>query len=146
MIEKEYINIDLDLKTQNEVFEYLSLQATELGITDSQKDIYEGLQEREKESTTGFGKGIAIPHTKNKAVKDPSILVVRSKNLIEWNSLDGNPINTAISLLVPDGNSNIHLKLLSKISRQMMHSEFTDVLKEGTKEEIFTTITNILDN
>lgn len=51
-----------------------------------------------------------------------------------------------INLLVPDGKSNIHLKMLAKLSRQLMHKEFTTILKEGSEGQILEAIQNVLNS
>ena len=72
-------------------------------------------EEREKESTTGFGNGIAIPHAKSDNVNQATILFARGVNDVDWDSLDGKPVNTWISLLVPTSEGSVHLKLLAKL-------------------------------
>ncbi|WP_099974189.1 fructose PTS transporter subunit IIA [Lactobacillus terrae] len=146
IIDADLVNLDLDLSTQDDVFKYLANSSVKNGRANNVDSIYQGLIEREKESTTGFGKGIAIPHTKNSAVIDVTVAVIRTNNLIEWNSLDGKPVNTMINLLVPDNQADEHLKLLAKLSRQLMHEDFTNVLKNGTKEEILEIVNNVITN
>lgn len=144
MIDKHLIDLTVDVTSQKEMFHYLANIAFQNGrIIDSQS-IEQGLQDRETEATTGFGNNIAIPHTKSNAVKEPTVIIARNEEGLEWHSLDGKPVSTIINLLVPDSQADMHLKMLAKLSRQMMHTDFTDILKTGTKDEILTSITNIL--
>lgn len=146
MIDKNLINLEGNVATQKEMFHYLADLAFQEDRAKDSTAIEQGLNEREAESTTGFGKHIAIPHTKNSAVKEPTVIMVRNQQSLEWNSLDGQPVETIINLLVPDNQSDTHLKMLAKLSRQMMHADFTDVLKTGTKEEILTMLTKVLSD
>ena len=96
--------------------------------------------EREAESTTGFGNGVAIPHSKAENNVTATIIFGRSKQPIEWQSLDGQPANTFISLIVPAAEAGVHLQLLAKLSRQLVHPEFVDVLKNGSQDEVYELI------
>lgn len=144
IINENLIRLDADLATQEAVFQELSKMAYLNNRVTNQQVIVTGLKMREAETTTGFGNGIAIPHTKNKAVKKPTVIVLRNKQLINWHSLDGKPVNTIISLLVPVDRGDTHLRMLAKLSRQMMHREFTDALKFDDQQQILTTISAVL--
>lgn len=144
IINEDLIQLKADLVTQEAVFQELSKMAYLNQRVTNQQVIANGLKAREEETTTGFGNGIAIPHTKNKAVKEPTVIVLRNKQLIDWHSLDGKPVNTIISLLVPTSRADEHLRMLAKLSRQMMHREFTDALKFDNQQQILTTISAVL--
>lgn len=144
IINEDLIQLKADLATQEAVFQELSKMAYLNQRVTNQQVIANGLKAREEETTTGFGNGIAIPHTKNKAVKEPTVIVLRNKQLIDWHSLDGKPVNTIISLLVPTSRADEHLRMLAKLSRQMMHREFTDALKFDNQQQILTTISAVL--
>lgn len=97
-----------------------------------QKQVENGLFAREEEGTTGFTDGIAIPHTQVPDLNDARIGVVTFKNPIEWESLDGKPIEIATILLTPNGNGNNgHLKLLSQLSRKLISEEFVEELHQN---------------
>ncbi|WP_275574544.1 PTS sugar transporter subunit IIA [Enterococcus crotali] len=75
--------------------------------------------------------GFAIPHAKSSAIKEASILIVKMKNPIEWDSLDGKPTEVIIALLIPEQEAGTtHLKLLSKVARLLMKDDFKTQLKE----------------
>lgn len=146
IINDKLIDLNVNVNSQQDMFDYLAdLAACQGRVTDSEA-IKLGLQAREQESTTGFGKEVAIPHTKNKAVKEPTIIILRNKNNLEWHSLDGKPVNTVINLLVPDNQADIHLKMLARLSRQMMHNDFLEILKSGSKTDILAIITQVLSD
>ncbi|MBF7120299.1 PTS fructose transporter subunit IIA [Pediococcus pentosaceus] len=146
MINKSLIDLEASEDSQKAIFKHLAQMAFDEGRIADIDGVENGLKDREMEATTGFGKGIAIPHTKSKYVKEPTIIVLRNNQEIEWNSLDGKPVNMFINLLVPDGKSNIHLKMLAKLSRQLMHKEFTTILKEGSEGQILEAIQNVLNS
>lgn len=140
MFEKNFIEMNLQGDNQNEIFNSLAKLAKDKNRVKSSEQLIKDYKAREEESTTGFGNGIAIPHAKSDNVETATILVGRSNKEIEWNSLDEKPVNSFISLLVPRDEGNVHLQLLAKLSRQLIHKEFIHVLKTGTRDEVFDLI------
>lgn len=87
--------------------------------------------DREELSTTGIGFRIAIPHGKSCAVAEPTVAFARLKKPLDWNSLDGEPVEVVFLLAVPSVSaSDEHLRILSALARKLMHEEF--------KEKLFT--------
>ena len=83
-----------------------------------------------------MGFGIAIPHGKSSAVKEP-FLCFGKVDSVEWNSLDKKPVNMVFMIGVPEEAGNAHLKILANISRKLMKQEFRDSLNEmKTSEEL----------
>ncbi|WP_347938211.1 fructose-specific PTS transporter subunit EIIC [Mycoplasma feriruminatoris] len=140
IFKKDYIFLNVDLKTKQEVFEFIGSKAKELEIVTSKKALVDGFKLREKEGTTGFEDGFAIPHPKDvKQIKKAAVFVLKFKNPIEWNSLDNQPIQIAIALLTPSSTeqNNSHLTLLSKVAVKLTDQEFKIKLKQAkTKKEI----------
>ncbi|NBJ70690.1 MULTISPECIES: PTS sugar transporter subunit IIA [Clostridia] len=108
---------------------------------------YKSLVERERESTTGFGNGFAIPHAKEDIVKQPTIIVVRLNNPVDWNSLDNKPVKMLVALAIPKKyKGTVHLKLLANLSENLMEEKFRKQLLYSTnKDGICTTIKNIME-
>lgn len=138
LINKNLIVLDLKAKTKIEAIEELAKLAEKEEKIYSFDDYIKSVLDREKTYTTGVGNGIAIPHGKSKAVKEVMIVFGRSDDGIEWNSLDGKLVNIIFLLGVPaESVENIHLKVLSKLSRKLMNEEFVEALRRSkTKEEI----------
>lgn len=112
------------------------------------KQVRDGLFAREDEGTTGFTDGIAIPHTQVPDLEDARIGVVTFGNPIEWESLDGKPIEIATVLLTPNSNgNNEHLKLLSKLSRKLISEDFVKQLHENkhNQDGLFNMIAEIVN-
>lgn len=155
MIKREYIVIDLDLKNKNEVLDFIGKKALECGITDDIKTLISDLKDREKQFSTDIGIGISIPHTKSDAVKKTSVLFLRYKNSINWNGLsdkqasgdENSGVMGSIVFLTPKNDEdNVHLKILSRISRQLMHKDFLDMLfNESNSENIYKGINQIIE-
>lgn len=145
IVNKDLITIGLKASTKEEAIRSLAEMAANEGKVTSVEDYINSVLEREKSCTTGIGNGIAIPHGKSKAVKEAIIVFGKSHSDIQWNALDGNPVNMIFLLGVPADNvDNLHLKVLSQLSRKLMNEDFVDLLKNSnTVEEIFTALKDI---
>lgn len=108
-------------------------------ITD--KDAYiAGLKAREEESTTAVGEGIAIPHYKGKAAKQPGLAAMVCPDGTEFDSADGEPVTLIFAIAAPDTKENVHLDVLSKLSVMMMDENFTKNLRAAKTPEEFLSI------
>lgn len=101
------------------------------------KRVTDTIFDREKLVSTGVGKGFAIPHGKTDAIKDIVAAFVITKNPIDFDSIDGEPVRFIFLLIGKETLLNTHIKLLSRISRLMNKEEFRDRLLEAkSKEEV----------
>lgn len=92
-----------------------------------EQEILAGLAKREKLSSTGIGKGIAIPHCRMKSVPDFVVGVITVPTGVDFEALDKKPVNIVIFIIAPEAESNKHVKLLSAISQTLL---MPDVPKE----------------
>ena len=90
---------------------------------------------REMEFSTGIGMGIAIPHAKDASVKEAALTLGLSHKGVDYESLDGTPAHIFFLIAVPADSNDIHLKVLSYISRKLMHQEVRDRLLAATTYE-----------
>lgn len=128
--------LDQSLNSKEELFEVISKKAEELGYLEKAKDCLDGLKAREALDTTGFQDGFAIPHCKSSKVLFPGILFFKTKQ-IEWDSLDGNPIECSFVLLIPESKAGTeHMRLLSKIAAALIDDDFRDNIKSASIEEV----------
>ena len=140
MFTKDNMIMDLQGTTQKEILEDLAKKAYAMGAVKDAAALVSDYLDREEESTTGFGNGVAIPHSKSDNNLKATIIFGRSQHPIEWQSLDGQPANTFISLIVPTAEAGVHLQLLAKLSRQLVHPDFVNVLKNGNQDEVYELI------
>jgi nitrogen PTS system EIIA component len=89
------------------------------------------LMEREELGSTGIGQGIAIPHGKSDALKDIVAAFGISKKGVNFNALDGEPVNLIFLLIAPHDSAGAHLKALAKISRLLKDKFFRQALREA---------------
>ncbi len=122
------------LATREDMLRFISDKAAELGVTDDADAVYQAFVAREEMGETGMTDGFAVPHAKSTAIKEPAVIVVKNDHTIEWPSFDDKPIDIAISLLVPDGETGItHIRLLSKTAVLLMKDEFKSLVR-GTDD------------
>ncbi|MCI1824008.1 MAG: fructose-specific PTS transporter subunit EIIC [Megasphaera sp.] len=96
--------------------------------------------DREQEGSTGIGEGIAIPHAKTAAVREPGLAAMISRDGIDFDSIDDEPAHLFFLIAAPEGGENIHLELLSRLSRMLMDNQFRDSLMESKSTDDFLTI------
>ena len=127
----------------DEVLEFLAAKATELGISNDEQAVLAAFKAREAEGTTGMMSGFAIPHCKSDAVLTASVLVVKFAGDVAWDSMDGQPIRVAISLLVPEGEAGVtFLRMLSQVAVLLMNEEFRDKVIATDDPEAISALSN----
>ena len=100
---------------------------------------------REEESTTGIGEGIAIPHGKGAFVDRPGLAAMVVKDGVDFDSLDGEPVNLIFLIAAPNTEDNVHLDVLSKLSMLLMDENFSANLKNASTVEEFLKIVDEAD-
>ncbi len=92
---------------------------------------------REGEFSTAVGDGIAIPHAKTKAVKKPGLAAMTLAKGVDWKAPDDAPATLAFMIAAPEGQNNVHLEMLAKLSQLLMHEEFANALRSAKAPEEF---------
>lgn len=138
IINEDNIALDVDVKSRDELLQYLANFAKKLGYSTDATAVDKKYLAREAESSTGMEKGIAIPHAQDKTINRSAMLIAKLKQPIEWKTFDGQPVDIVISFLIPDqDDGSNHLEYLSSTSKLLMHDEFVESLKNAkTKTEI----------
>lgn len=140
VVRRSLIKTKFKADSKNQVLEAISDVAFKEGIVKDRNLFYEGLIEREKEFSTGIGNGFAIPHCKNNVVLTPSVIVFKLSNTILWESTEDEEVKIIFALAVPEDEAGTtHIKLLSKIARALIDTEFSNGLhKVDSVEEIYS--------
>lgn len=109
----------------------LSVRAGEIVDLDGRL-IYDTLLQRERLGSTGLGRGIAVPHVKLKSLAGIVCLFARLTRPIDFESLDGEPVDLIFLLLAPEHAGGDHLKALARISRLVREPAALDRLRAAT--------------
>ena len=98
-------------------------------------DVLDGLEEREKLGSTGFGNGVAIPHARSPLVNRPVAVLLRLESPVDFAAADGMPVDLIFGLLSPDDAGAGHLHALAAISRLARDDNMRDALIEAPDTE-----------
>ncbi|MBZ4667186.1 MAG: putative IIA-like nitrogen-regulatory protein PtsN [Defluviitaleaceae bacterium] len=141
LINKNLISLHLDSHTKEETIRKMAQMAADEGRVVNIEDYVKAVLRREEEYSTAVGFGVAIPHGKTDAVKEP-LLAFAKVNSIEWGAPDGKPVNMVFLIGVPESQAGTeHLKILANISRKLMKQEFRDSLNNAkTPEDILNVL------
>src|SRR3989338_11440989 len=130
------------IKKEDVLKELVDALANVIDIGD-QKSIVKALLERENLGSTGIGQGIAIPHGKTDKVNRLVAVLGISKNGVNLDALDGEPVYIFFLLVAPKATAGPHLKALAQISRLLRDSYFCELIRKcKTEEELFQLIKN----
>lgn len=140
VLNQNLITLDLIASNKEEAISELTDLLVAEGAVNDKKAFVEDVLIRETEGMTGLGQGVAIPHGKSKAVSTTSLAIGVSNHFIEWESLDGKPVNTIILFAVRDQDADtLHIKLLQKVAILLADDEFIEELhKAKSKKEVLT--------
>jgi fructose-specific phosphotransferase system IIA component len=135
LLKPEFIIPNLKGESKEEVInELIDLFKGDPRVEDLEK-VRSAVLEREKVMSTGVGKGFAIPHGKTNAVKEIIGAFGRVPDGIDYDSLDGNPVQLIFLLVGKDNLISTHIKLLSRISRVMNKDDFRHRLIEANNSQ-----------
>lgn len=140
VLNKKLINLNLEAKNKDEVFYKLAQLLKEENYITDVKNFVKDIYLREKEGITGIGNNIAIPHGKSAEVKKIGVAIGRTKTMIEWESIDDNPVNLIFLFCVSDDDNYAknHLKILSQVAMKLGNDELVNQLKMvKTVEDFF---------
>ena len=84
-----------------------------------------------------MGDGIAIPHAKTAAVKQPGLAAMTVPGGVDWKAPDGEPADLMFMIAAPEGEANTHLEMLAKLSAMLMHEEFANALRAAKTPQEF---------
>ena len=91
--------------------------------------------QRESEASTGIGKGVAVPHVKHTAIKEPIAVVGCSAEGIDFTSLDKQPVYSVFLLLSPADNPDKHLQAMETIFKNLQKDDFRRFLRQAQSRE-----------
>jgi len=138
---KDFIIEDLKAKNKRGVLTELSEIFTRGPAKVDSKLMVDVLMEREKLGSTGIGDGIAIPHGKLKGLDNLLLSFGRSREGVDFESIDGKPVHLFFLLMAPESSTGQHLKALAKISRMLKDERFrSELMSAQSAEGLFKAI------
>lgn len=131
ILDQRIVDFSISARNKEEVLQHMSdLLLRHNYISDKQQFIHD-IYLREQEGLTGIGQSVAIPHGKSKAVLTPTIAIGKTEELIEWESIDGNPVNIIFLFVVPDNDdyTKNHMRILSELATKLGRDQVIEGLQ-----------------
>ncbi|HEL1649032.1 fructose-specific PTS transporter subunit EIIC [Streptococcus suis] len=139
VLRKDVMLLDLQATSKETVIDEMIASLVDKGYVTDFEVFKTGIMNREAQTTTGLGDGIAMPHAKNAAVKEATVLFAKSNKGVDYASLDGQPTDLFFMIAAPEGANDTHLSALAELSKYLMKAGFADRLRAATNpEEVIT--------
>ncbi len=134
-LKKDLIRLGEDLQNKEDVLRRIAELLSQGGYVGDQEKAFSELKRREEIQSTGIGGGIAVPHLLC-AIEEPVVGFMTLKAPVEFESLDGKPVETVFFTAAP--NPNMHLRMLARLARLVKSSQLIERIKEAkTPEEAY---------
>lgn len=128
---KEAMIMDLQATDKKGAIDEMVQKMYDAGRISDINTYKEGILAREAQTSTGLGDGIAMPHAKNSAVKEATVLFAKSNKGVNYESLDGQPTYLFFMIAAPEGANDTHLQALAALSRLLVNPDFVAQLKQA---------------
>ncbi|NQN91647.1 PTS transporter subunit EIIA [Streptococcus suis] len=135
VLRKDVMLLDLQATSKEAVIDEMITSLVNKGYVTDFEVFKTGILNREAQTTTGLGDGIAMPHAKNAAVKEATVLFAKSNKGVDYASLDGQPTDLFFMIAAPEGANDTHLAALAELSKYLMKAGFADRLRAATNPE-----------
>ena len=135
LLRKDVMLLDLQATEKKAVIEEMIQSLVDHGYVTDFDTFKEGILAREALTSTGLGDGIAMPHSKNAAVKEATVLFAKSNKGVDYESLDGQPTDLFFMIAAPEGANDTHLAALAELSQYLMKDGFADKLRQVTSPD-----------
>lgn len=142
LLSEKAIELNVKAKDKNDIINKMAELMLKTGRITDVNEYKELVFKREEEGSTGVGEGIAIPHGKGNCVTEPGLVAMVVPEGVEYNALDGKPVNLLFMIAAPDTNSNVHLDVLSRLSTMLMDADFKNKLISAKSKKEFLEIIN----
>ena len=135
VLRKDVMLLDLQATSKEAVIDEMITSLVDKGYVTDFEVFKTGILNREAQTTTGLGDGIAMPHAKNAAVKVATVLFAKSNKGVDYASLDGQPTDLFFMIAAPEGANDTHLAALAELSKYLMKPGFADKLRSVSSPE-----------
>ncbi|MBD3948400.1 PTS sugar transporter subunit IIA [Tuanshanicoccus lijuaniae] len=135
VLRKDAMILNLTSTSKAAVIDEMVTKLVETGYVNDFDTFRTGILNREALTTTGLGDGIAMPHAKNSAVNEATVLFAKSATGLDYESLDGQPTDLFFMIAAPEGANDTHLAALAELSQYLMKDGFPNRLRQATTPE-----------
>jgi fructose-specific phosphotransferase system IIA component len=125
VISTDLVILDLDATERDDAIDQMARRLEDDGRVSDRATYVQAVQEREKEGGgTGMEMGVAIPHAKSPAVRRASVVFARSTNGVDFGGDSEQPSTLLFLIAAPAGSEDVHVTLLAKLARRLIHDSF----------------------
>lgn len=135
LLQDATIDLGVKVNSKEEAIDHLVDLMVKGGNITDREEYKQGILAREANGTTGIGGGIAIPHSKNKAVTKAGLASMTVPDGVDYEAMDGEPSDVFFMIAAPAEGSDVHLEALSRLSVILMDPVFKDSLLKATSKE-----------
>ena len=135
LLQKNAMILSLNATNKADAISEMVQKLVDTGYVTDFDTFKDGILAREALTTTGLGEGIAMPHSKNAAVKEAVVLFAKKDGGLDYESLDGQPTDLFFMIAAPDGANDTHLAALAELSKYLMKDGFADSLRTTTSPD-----------
>ncbi|MBT1029590.1 fructose-specific PTS transporter subunit EIIC [Streptococcus salivarius] len=135
LLNKKVMLLDLQATTKEAAIDEMINSLVDNGVVTDFDVFKAGIMAREAQTSTGLGDGIAMPHSKNAAVKEATVIFAKSNKGVDYESLDGQPTDLFFMIAAPEGANDTHLAALAELSKYLMQDGFADRLRKVTSPD-----------
>ncbi|MBS4803396.1 MAG: fructose-specific PTS transporter subunit EIIC [Clostridium sp.] len=146
LLNKNSISINPKINSKEEAINILVKLMNDSGKLKDKNEYKKAVLERESLSTTGIGDGIAIPHAKSSAVKEAGLSAMVVTEGVDYDSLDGEPAKIFFMIAAPEGENNLHLDVLARLSTMLIDTNFQNALLNAKSSEEFLGLIDEYEN
>ncbi|KPJ22760.1 PTS fructose transporter subunit IIABC [Streptococcus phocae] len=146
LLQKKLMLLDLKATTKEDAIDEMISQLVAEHVVSDFEGFKAGIMAREAQTSTGLGDGIAMPHSKNKAVQKASVLFAKSQSGVDYEALDGQPTDLFFMIAAPDGANETHLAALAELSKYLLKDGFADQLRAASTPEQVLAVFDAVSN
>jgi fructose-specific phosphotransferase system IIA component len=130
---KKNVLLEMDASTKQEALAEMvhHLEKNEVVDTSLAKELLQAVMSREKLGSTGIGNGVAVPHAKVPRLSDVVVAIARSKEGLDYQSIDGEPVYLVFFVASPPDEADLHLSLLKWVSKLSRNGDFRMFLRRA---------------
>lgn len=135
LLKQDVMLLDLQAQSKEAAVDEMVESLVAHGYVTDFQIFKDGIMAREAQTSTGLGDGIAMPHSKNVAVKEAVVLFAKSASGLDYESLDGQPTDLFFMIAAPEGANDTHLAALADLSKYLLQDGFAAQLRQASSPE-----------
>ena len=138
IINKNTMLFDIEAEDKLSLIQQMVDKFDSEGYLCDNEQVHTEVLEREEVCSTYIDYDIGIPHGKSDGVEEPGVCIARLKTPIQRTDEEDEKVDLVIMIAVRNqSDNNLHMQILSKLSRNLMHEEFRTLMKQGEKDDIY---------